>query len=475
MKNHFFAICITAFFMSLLCSCGESTVKPDILDDTSAAVTARVTDTEDSDWVHSDTADTLFPTDTIGEAGITPVEKLYELGDGLEFYHFDDGSCTLVYNEAGAWVFDYTINRVTPVVDLDAMLTAADRTGRGGEYFEDVIIGYEFAENSGTELCIHFNVNSVHDDSHYSVYGFYPLSDEGFDNFGYGFNRGEFRGYYMEEISYPGSDEAAVIYDVNDYAKLGIRDDDWLFCTARAIIENDVPELEYRLLLESGVLSDWEGMEISDYSITNRDVNSQFIDGLEIYLNITESRVERYPAGEYSVRIVDGLGTRVEFTPLDGDIDEVSYSDAAEWLYTYASRYGGSMPPEEQVITNYSYAHMLVDFYLYSNEFDSARISWDGFREFCRVHFGIEVTEDHVSVADVESHGGHGGGGVCCEIVDELSASGIHFITVNYYADPMKSKVAYTHVFTVVENDGFEIDACERTYDANLRPESWSA
>ena len=431
----------------------------------------------------SDTADPLEA--LLGEdaTGIPSIDspRLDVLGDGLQFYRIDDEQCVVVYNDRNAWMFDYRLNRVTPLVALDSMLAVADTTGRGAQYFDDCTIEYEFVKHQDIELRIEYTVTSGIAEASYSVYNFYTLFDEGEYNFDQ--KRGDTRGYYAEGITYPGAHEAFAIYDFDEYAKLGLSKESTLLAAARALAENDVTALEEVLYLEKGTLSSWEGMVIADYSLVREDFSSPWVDELILTMSVEESPLESYPAGDYRVTLCEGInGPVFSFEGAGTSADGTDYESgsAEEWVYLWAYSCGGWYDLLDMTPANESYAHMMLHFIAAANYMHGEPAAMKTGEDFKRLRAIYFPDGDIPSVYDNEediTNCAHGGISRLCSVRETMAASGIHIVNVTYYADPMRSVVARELRVTLAElsdGQGYTISNIENIYETGLAIYGWS-
>ncbi len=420
----------------------------------------------------TDVLDLLLPPGDTG-TGIPSVnsDAISVLGENLQTYHCKDDFCAVVYNESGAWMFDQKSIKVTPLVSLDAMLAAADPSGRGAEYFKDITVSYEFIERDDIELMINFNVTSNTSDAYFKVYAFYTLHDAN-EYFG-DFKRGDFRGYYIDTTVYPGCSDPISIYDISDYAKLGIYEDNWLFMAAKALVENDVHALEGHYFLEAGTLSDWEGMVISDYEIIRENPVSPYLDSLTLKINIAESNVERYPTGEYVVTLCEGPDLNIDIIPAQQVGTEYILTEAATWLYPLATHFGGFVTANAD-----SVSHSLIETYLYLTRMAGTEPSYEEFIRFSEECIGIIIKTGDVSRAEIESHDGHGFGTSLCEIKGGIPEDGVCRVTVTYFADPMKSVPVYVDEYELIKiGDGickYKIQSAKRTTYNDYKVCGWS-
>ena len=445
----------------------------------STASCSLINNSNDPDFVDIYTIDNTETTDVLdlllspGQTGIPSVnsDEISVLGDNLQTYNCEDDFCAIVYNETGAWMFDQKAIKVTPLVALDEMLAAADPSGRGEEYFKDVTVSYEFEERTDVELRINFTVKSNTSDAYFKVYAFYTLHDG--DEYYTGFKRGDFRGYYIDTTVYPGSDEPIGIYDISDWARLGVSEENYIAKVAKAIIENDVHALESHCFLEPGTLSDWAGMVISDYEIIRDNPISPYLDHLTLKINIAESNVERYPSGEYVVTLIDGPELGIDIIPAEQVGTDYVLSEAATWLYPLAAHFGGFVTANADSAT-----HSLIETYLYLTRMAGTEPKYEEFIRFSEDCFGIIVKNGDVSRGEIESHDGHGFGTSLCEITGGIPEDGVCRVTVTYFADSMKSVAVRTDEYELVKIGGgickYKIQSAKSTQYNNYRICGWS-
>ncbi len=404
-----------------------------------------------------DTADLTGETDAI-------LSGLTELHGELEIYTFPNAEAALVYNDTDAYIIDYTLGRAENICDYDAMLAVADPTGRGSEYFKNTSLEIEVSDRA-RESQIIFTVTDG--DAYYKVYGFYtfdPIS---------GGTRG-FRGYYGDSINYPGAYDPATIYDVKDFAALGVTGIEYLYERAAAIATGDFEALSEMMYLTPEVAEKWKTVKIGEYSISRTDFSPNWPPSLIVYIDVIESGHEGLPVGKYNVTVSDGYDNanirieRLDGEPFYADYDTSDINTPIGFAYQYAKSFGGSYHPDEQNTDNSSWAHCILDFYSFITSHSERVGDYEDFERFCLYRFAVE---DASTVCDVKSfynHGGHGLSSVSCAVSDYTSASGVHIVTIDFFADPMRTVVAYTHVFTVVENDELELYKVERSYDSGL-------
>ncbi len=427
-------------------------------------------------------SDTLIDADNVTELTTEEIQlarELVELEGDLEFYYFNDDKCSVVYNEKNAWIFDYELSRVTPVVDLEKMLATADKTGRGSEYFRDVTISYEFSMNSDIQLKIDYTVRSNTADAEYKVYGFYMVHPDSLDRWGR--EQGSFYGYFLTDITYPGCDEPVTITDLADFAKLGVTEDDYMFDAARAFIENDVETLEEYTGVAKGTLSVWEGVKVTDYTITRLDPTSVWTNTLRIVATIEGSNIERYPDGQYIIMLKDGLGVEFDITSVyDSTVDTLeTYNNAERWAYDFASSYGAWYDLDKLTPADPAYSHYLLDYFYYIDRKNGITREFTGehYKEYCEKYFGYtDLTGNEYAGQGEIRHDGHGGVTMLCDVKTTLAASGIHFIEVTYYADPLRSVVALVRRLVLVEADDgeFLIDRIEDVLTTEYGSFGWS-
>ncbi len=460
-------LCMVVVLAFSSCSWFETPKEPGMQLDSDDPTNTETTD--NTDTTNGDTADTDEPgMPTITGDPDADLANMQKLGENLQFFHSTTDDCVIVYNHENAWAFDYKLNKVTKLTDFDAMYAAADVHGRADGYFDGVTLDVECEMNRTYEIRIMFTVTSKTADAFYKVYSHYTLEDNSMNK------RGDVRGYHFEELKYPGSDEIVVIYDVEDFNLLVNSEYDskesYLYRAVKALVEVDVPELEAVMNLKEGTLSEWESVVISDYSITNEKPLERWIDTLILTVNITESSVERYPAGTYTINIYDGPGP--VFSPDLPVPDPSLFSEAEKFVNIWVSHCGGWFKMDKQTMANSAYAHHITDLYL---GWEQGTVTLEGFEKFCKETFGYTLEGSGVTRESVEQHGGHGGTDSLCEITSTVSSGNNYVIEVTFYADQLKSVVSRIHRIHITDNlDGtFEITSCEAIYDTEYDTYDW--
>ncbi len=418
-------------------------------------------------------ADTLMPEDE--ETSLTVDKRFAEEAKKKNVYRFNGGECAVVYDENGADIYDFVDLKVVPITDFNSMYTAADIYRRSRQYFEDYRIEYEF-EQLTNDFMINFTVYSNTCDAYFKVYGFYT-TDERFFEVNNLKGRG-FRGYYKTEISYSGVDEPITITDLSDYGNPGVTGDNYIFARVKAFLETDVQALEELFYLESGTLSVWEGLEITDYTITIPTPEPYGPYEFRIIATFKNSNVERYPDGQYIITVTDGIDVGFDITPVHSSSVKTVYTEAEKWAHEWASHYGGWCPLEFMTPTNEIYAHHLLDFFGYIKRTNGAieETTGEQYKEWCEKYFGFTDFENEYTASGVIDHGGHGLNTNVCEVETVSEASGIHIIEITYFADQLRSVEALKRRVTLVElgDGGYRIENVENIYETDLNFYGWA-
>ncbi len=429
----------------------------------SSCKSGEVTDTDGPSVTTDDTSsEGTSAEETSGYIGEI-IEKLPAGADddGLKYHEADDGNLIIVHNDKNAWAFDLKSDKIEPLVDYNAMLTAADIGNRSEDYFKgENTLSLSFIGERENGFGIEFTVTSEDELSEYVVYAFYSFD-------------GGLGDYHYRSITFPKSGEGVTITDFTDFKKLAVEEDNSLFRFAKAIVENDIPLLEELCNVDEGVLAAWEGMEISDFSVTRSEFG-EFLEELYLRVNITKSDIEKLPVGNNVIVIREGMmSCDVEFVNPTGDAEEEIDHEAVKWLALWISAYGFN-EPEWVALKPDEHLHAVLDFFISKYDGNISDSSAEEFAAFCEKHFYFApaAVEDEY----VTKHGGHGLPLRYYKVTDIFGSSGYFVITVDYYADPMGTVVAYTHKFTLLENeDGtFKLHKTERTYDSGFKSYGWT-
>ncbi len=427
---------------------------------------------------------TVEPTDDTADKKGLPLpddkEGFAYLGSGLEFYHADTGDCVVVYNDTGAWVFDYMLREVTPLVDYDAMLAVADPTERGAQYFKDVTLSVGCETIEDREIRVVLTVKSNTHDAKYAVAVYYTLNEPISP-----YSRGDVRGYYRDfEINYPGHNEPVVIDDIADWGKLHNYADGsdyrehWLYQTVKSFLSLDIAELEKTMSVASGTLKSWEDAVISDYKIIRHDVDQLYFAEVSVEFTLAEGSLGRWHSdwndGRYQVTVNDGPGQFMRILPVGEAEQEPDAFASKSFVETWVSHRGGWYPIEEQVVENGGYMHHLIDLYLGLNNFENA--DYEEFIEFCESTFGLENVEAYVARDEVENHGGHGGSTALCDVELQASSGNDYVFEVTFWADVTETVAAkYYEIHVTDRGDGeYTVERVECTLNNGFEVYTWS-
>lgn len=474
MKFKFFALAFLISASLCLSSCSLFFTTVDV--ETNLDTDVKVIDTIDTTDTTANNIADILPENL---AAVPGAEELI-IGDNPEFHELNEGNVIAVWDDKNAWIFDLKLNRITPIVDYDAMLAAADTAGRGGEYFEgDLSLSLDFPYANEISTRIVLNVTAG-EDCEYSVYTFYSTNDDNDNGFE---KRGHLSGYYYESITYPGSDEPVYITNIDDYAKLGISDEiaenDMIFNLTRAIVENDVDSMKSIICsvysrLKPELFDAWEGMEISEYSVYRMPPFTPYLNEIMFNMKIEKSDVEALPPGEYYVRIGEGIGLFVDIKSIS-DLKAPVETEAANWISPFV-RVTGSFKPEDMVVTNENYVHVLLDSVTWYYTYESP-IDLNSFAEYCEKYFSLDDVEKHYTNGYVTGHGGHGRTSSLCKIREDSVNGKTHIITADFFADPMATVIARTYEYTLIDigNGEFRLDGVTVTYDSGYGIYGWSA
>ena len=403
--------------------------------------------------------------------------EMGRLGENLQFYHTPDDTCVIVYNDQNAWAFDYELQKVTPLIDFDAMLAVADPTGRGAEYFGDVTLSVGCETVAEREIRIVLTVKSNTHDAEYSVSVYYVLNDEITP-----YERGDVRGYFkFSDTVYPGSDTSITITDIKNWAELGESQEDyeerWIYRLSKAFLELDIQTLEEIMNVEDGTLDSWKDAVISDYTIIRRNPINSYFDEVTIRFTLAEGSIGRWHSdwmdGQYEVTIYDGPGQYMSISPVNGTDTDIEPTGAEAFVTQWVSHRGGWYPIGDQVVENSGYMHHLVDFYLSLSDFQIA--DYEEFVEFCESTFGLENVRSYVARDEVENHGGHGGNTALCDVKLEAQSGNDYIFEVTFWADVTETVAAkYYEISVTDKGDGnYEITKVECTLDNGFGVYAW--
>jgi len=395
-----------------------------------------------------------------------PDRDFTELDGDLSFYRFDNGNAAVVWNDKNVWVFDFELERVTPVFDHASALADSDYREEGAKYFDDFTLSLEFFENADYELRIIYNVTSKTADASYTAYSYYTLNSPS------GTPRGDVRGYYKQSITYPGYDTPITVKDVNDISLLLGDENNYLLKFAVSLCTADREGMAEAIGIQSGALLGWETVKIADYAISRSDFSrDEDITSLEVYLNISESGLDNLSAGRYNVSVNEGATyPDIVFENLDTpEADGTLVEPVIEWLLPWLEHHGIGCFYNENPYHSQDKVHSFIDYYLSLCRIYDKTPTLEDFHNFMDNTFGSNSFRGYVTRDMVENHGGHGFTHASCNIISIEKTDSTYRITAEYYSDPMNTVVAWRVEYVLTELDeGYRIVSAIQTYDSGV-------
>lgn len=425
-------------------------------------------------------ADTTDAADIIdryisGDLPIPDMNELEKIAEGLQAVRLEDRRCAVAYTNVAAWMFDYELMSVGKLADLDILLSYADPTGRAAIYFENAYIDYQIEESKNTVDIVCKVTSQNNSESVFTVNSYYCApTDKDSD-----LNRGKLS-YGSVDIAYPGSDEPISVDSIDELDKLcpEINPDSAFVKLVKAFVACDIPALEDMSGLGRGVLSCWEGMVISDYTI-NREMPLLEKGDYSLTFTLEKSNVERYPAGRYSLCNSETMLDAYEIVRLDSFADSKADSkadseadgetngyklpddanlDAVEQAYMWGLNHGGYLSEERQDPTDDVFAHLMLEYLLWIarvNGYGNDAFTGNDYREYAEKYLSLSGFENEYTRygSRIINHGAHGGNSVYGEVTGYRYEDGIYYVTVSCYADPFKSVVAQVHEYAMKETD----------------------
>ena len=361
-------------------------------------------------------------------------------------------------------MFDFVLDKVVTLFDCGEAIDDIDLRGMGAEFFGDYTMELDFREFPKSELRATFTVTSKTADASYSAYSYYMLDELNEAN-----PRGTVRGYYRNFIEYPGFDTPITVKDVNDVAELMAGENNYILDFAVALCRADKSAMANAIYIQEGALRGWETVKVGDYAITRSDFTYDDAKSFEVYLEITESGLYNLPAGRYSVTVTEGATyPDVVFKKLDNpDEDGKLVDPSIEWLLPWVESHGILYCFDENPYHSQDKVHSFIDYYLRLTRIYGETPALEDFLDFVDTSFGRNSFRGYVSRAMVEEHGGHGFTFALCDIVSHEKDVNRHYISVEYYSDPMETVVARRVDYVLEEIEkGYKIVSAKLTYNS---------
>ncbi len=202
---------------------------------------------------------------------------------------------------------------------------------------------------------------------------------------------------------------------------------------AKALLSKDTATLENLTGCASGVLSAYKDFKFDSYSYKATD------DGrIEMDLDISYSSLDTVPAGKYCITVGYGLyGVDISgFVPVKNNLK----GEGASFVYSWVLMMGDPVIPENDadVADKENYHKALVDFMFQQ----IGEVSPEKYRDMAKKMFGIEdlmIPEGFINEDGNVYVGGHGGYVRSFEIVSEEVSGDTITVTVQTYADHMRT------------------------------------
>ena len=199
---------------------------------------------------------------------------------------------------------------------------------------------------------------------------------------------------------------------------------------AKALLARDTATLEELTGCPSGVLRAYKDFKFTSYSYRATD------DGyIEIDLDIGHSSLDTVPAGKYRITVGYGLWG-VDISGFTGTKNNLQ-GEGASFMYAWISIMGDPVIPES-VADKELYHRYLVDFMFQQ----MGEATPEEYRKMAKKMFGVDslmIPEGFINEAGNVYVGGHGGAVRSFEIVSEEVSGDTVIVTVQTYADHMKT------------------------------------
>jgi len=208
----------------------------------------------------------------------------------------------------------------------------------------------------------------------------------------------------------------------------GVADD--VKSAAKALLTKDTATLESLAGCAEGVLAAYRNFEFGSYSYK---VNDDMC--IEIDLEITKTTLDTVPAGKYLITVGQGMyGVNIQgFVPLKNNLN----GEGAKFMYMWMAMMGDPEIPVNAPNTE-SYHRALVDFMFQQ----MGETTPEEYRKMAKKMFGVDslmIPEGFINEAGNVYVGGHGGAVRSFEIVSEEVSGDTVTVTVQTYADHMKT------------------------------------
>lgn len=240
---------------------------------------------------------------------------------------------------------------------------------------------------------------------------------------------------------------AEVIYDVNDYGKLGIEENDGNIQFIRAFLNKDTEKLEQFCNLKKGMYDDLKTLELGKYSISRYEGSSTLI----FNFTVLSSKLETLPAGEYSYYVEYGVDS-MEMTPVNQVQLTTLQENIRKWLVESDYLYKDFSTLNEDEKTQFRFR---VTYFLLWQYGD---MTLEELQHYAFELFHMENFQPHESAGMLVDGKytllGRGGNVWRYDFAGERKENDKTFVTVQFYADACGFIKSHLIEYEMQEKDG---------------------
>lgn len=260
--------------------------------------------------------------------------------------------------------------------------------------------------------------------------------------------RAESSGTSETSISKAVEEKADVIYDVNDYKKLGIEDNNEYIEFIRAFLSKDTEELERICFLKKGTYDALKTLEFGKYSISWLEKGAS---PLVFKFTVLSSGLDTLPPGEYSYYLdnLDGM----TMSPVEETELTVLQENIRKWLVVNGDclyKNYKLLNAEEQRLFNFRVTYFLLWQY--------GDLTLEQMQQYALELFGMKNFQPHESAGELVDGKytilGRGGSIWKYDFTGERKEKDKTYVTVQFYTDSSGLIKSKTVEYEMQEKNG---------------------
>lgn len=255
----------------------------------------------------------------------------------------------------------------------------------------------------------------------------------------------------------PSQEPLAMIYDINDWEKLGLSKNDERYKYLNAFITGDTTTLAEFAGLPTEAYDEYKTVKLGEYTITLEDNPYSSEKDVVININVLSSDIYYYSVGQHSFIIRDDFDTHLHNPELENSWEYTKAQAVLNLWFNCTGYYDLTdyLSGDPQEWTEW-HRHEILD---YLQLVFGENIEWtlEAVQDYAEKYLGVVglVPPEDLLTGDGTYDGmGHGLYSIYYRYIDEVIEGGLIIITVQFYADYANTIESHTVIYRMQEIDG---------------------